>query len=215
MNKKTQSVFRITLTATLSALAFALMFVEFPIPALIPPFIKFDISDLPALFGAFFIGPVYGVIVELIKNLLHIIIKGTSSAYIGELSNFLLGASLCLTSGFIYKFKKTKGGAIIACIAGALIMGVISLPINYFLVYPAYVKFYHFPLVAIIGAYQEILGSIATKPTTNSLFNCLLVFNVPFTAAKGIIDAIICIIVYKPLSKVLKSLNGKKADKAE
>lgn len=203
MNKVQKRIYMITLTAMLSAIAFALMFIEVSLP-IIPSFIKFDISDLPALFGAFALGPFYGVIIELLKNILHIIIKGTSSAFVGELSNFLLGAVFCLVAGFIYKAKKDKKSAVIACIAGALIMGIISLPINYFLVYPAYVKVYHMPLDAIIGMYQAILGSVAAVPTKNALFNCLLIFNVPFTFGKGIVDAVICILIYKPLSKCIK-----------
>ncbi len=204
MTKTQKNIYKVTLTAMLSAIAFILMFIEFPLPMLIPSFIKFDISDLPALFGAFALGPVYGIIIELIKNLLHILVKGTSSAYIGELSNFLLGAVLCLVAGLIYHFKKNKKSAVIACVVGALAMGLICLPINYFLVYPAYVKFYHMPLEAIIGMYTEIFGRVAAFPTSNALFNCLLIFNVPFTFGKGIVDSLICILIYKPLSRFIK-----------
>ena len=202
-SSSSKRIFGIALTAMLSALAFVLMFVEFPIP-IMPAFIKFDVSDLPAVFGAFVLGPFYGVLIELLKNLLHILIKGTTSAGVGELSNFLLGAVFCLVAGFIYKAKKTTGGALLAAVAGALAMGIASLPLNYFLVYPAYVKFYHMPLEAIIGMYQEILPKAAQIPTSNALFNCLVIFNVPFTAAKGLIDAILCILIYKPLSHALK-----------
>jgi riboflavin transporter FmnP len=204
MTKPQQRIYKITLTAMLSAVAFVLMFVEVPVPMLIPSFIKFDISDLPALFCSFAFGPVYGVAVELVKNLLHILIKGTTSAGVGELSNFLLGSVFCLVAGIIYKNNQNKKSAILACFIGALAMGLVSLPINYFLVYPAYVKFYGFPLEAIIGMYSEILSPIAKVPTGNALFNCLLVFNVPFTFFKGAVDAAICILVYKPLSRLIK-----------
>ncbi|MBR0112260.1 MAG: ECF transporter S component [Clostridia bacterium] len=203
MSKSSTNIFKITLTAVLSAAAFVLMFIEFPVPVM-PAFIKFDVSDLPALFGAFALGPVYGVIIELIKNILHIVIKGTTSAFVGELSNFLLGASFVLVAGLIYKKNKTLKGAVIASLAGAAVMGIICLPLNYFVVYPAYVKFYHLPLEAIIGMYKEILSPVAEVPTSNALFNCLLIFNVPFTFIKGVIDAIICIAAYKPLSKLMK-----------
>ncbi len=203
MTSSQRKIYKVTLTAMLSAIAFALMFIEFPVPVM-PSFIKFDISDLPPLFASFALGPVYGVIAELIKNILHIIVKGTTSAGVGELSNFLLGAVFCLVAGFIYKSDKNKKRAVIGCIAGALAMGIICLPINYFIVYPAYVKFYKMPLEAIIGMYQAILGPVATVPTKNALFNCLLIFNVPFTFIKGLVDALICILIYKPLSVVIK-----------
>lgn len=187
----------ITVAAMLSAVAFILMFIEFPIPMLIPSFVKMDISDLPALLGTFALGPVYGVVIELLKNLLHILIKGTSSAGVGELSNFLLGAFFTFTAGTIYKYHKTRKGAIIASLVGAVVMGLVSVPLNNFLVYPAYVVFYHMPLEAIIGMYQAIL------PSVDSLLECLVIFNLPFTICKGLLDALICCFIYKPLSPIL------------
>ncbi|MBR3621631.1 MAG: ECF transporter S component, partial [Clostridia bacterium] len=119
-----KKIYKLTLTAVLSAVAFALMFIEISLP-IIPSFIKFDISDLPALFGAFALGPVYGVVIELLKNILHILLKGTTSAFVGELSNFLLGAVFCLTAGIIYARNKNKKTALTACLLGALAMGII------------------------------------------------------------------------------------------
>ena len=104
------SVRSLAVTAMLSAVAFVLMFIEIPIPMLIPSFVKMDISDLPALLGAFSLGPVYGIVIELLKNLLHIIFKGTSSAFVGELFNFTMGAVFCLAAGLIYHFKKGQEG---------------------------------------------------------------------------------------------------------
>ena len=89
---KKNTTHNLTVAAMLSAVAFILMFIEFPLPMLIPSFVKMDFSDLPALLGAFALGPVYGVVISFMKNLLHIIIKGTSTACVGELCNFMLGA---------------------------------------------------------------------------------------------------------------------------
>ena len=187
----------LVVTAMLSAVAFVLMFVEFPIPMLIPSFVKMDISDLPALLGSFALGPVYGVVIELLKNLLHIIFKGTSSAYVGEIFNFSMGAVLCLSAGLIYHFKKNRKGAVIVSLVGCAVMAILSVPFNYFLVYPAYVVCYGMPMEAIIGMYQVIL------PSSDSLLKCLLIFNLPFTFCKGLIDAILCFLIYKPLSPLL------------
>ena len=126
----------------LSAVAFALMFIEIPIPALIPSFVKLDISDLPELLAAFSLGPVYGVVVALMKNLLIILIKGSSSANIGELCNFLLGAAFSLVAGILYRRKKSRRSALVGSLIGAALMAVISVPLNYFVVYPAYVACY-------------------------------------------------------------------------
>ena len=133
---KKDTTHNLTVAAMLSAVAFILMFIEFPIPMLIPAFIKMDFSDLPALLGAFALGPVYGVIISFMKNLLHIVIKGTSTACVGELSNFILGAIFSAVAGCIYKHHKSRKTAIIGAVAGAVAMGVLSVPSNYFVVLP-------------------------------------------------------------------------------
>ena len=194
---KKDTTHNLTVAAMLSAVAFILMFIEFPIPMLIPAFIKMDFSDLPALLGAFALGPVYGVIISFMKNLLHIVIKGTSTACVGELSNFTLGAIFSAVAGYIYKHHKSRKTAIIGAVAGAVAMGVLSVPSNYFVVYPAYVQFYHMPLEAILGMYQAIL------PSADSLIKCLILFNLPFTLVKGLLDAVLCMLIYKPLSPIL------------
>ena len=188
---------KLTVTAMLSAVAFILMFIEFPIPALIPSFVKLDISDLPELLAAFSLGPVYGVAVTFLKNLLHIVFKGTSSAYVGELCNFLLGAVFSLVAGFIYQRKKSRKSALIGAVVGAALMAIVSVPLNYFVVYPAYVVCYGMPLEAIIGMYQAIL------PSSDSLIKCLTIFNMPFTFCKGMLDVLLCFLIYKPLSPLL------------
>ena len=188
---------KLTVTAMLSAVAFALMFIEFPIPALIPSFVKLDISDLPELLAAFSLGPVYGVTVTFLKNLLHVLIKGTSSAYVGELFNFLMGSVFAFSAGMIYQWKKSRKTALIGSVAGAVLMAVLSVPLNYFLVYPAYVVCYGLPLDAIIGMYQAIL------PSADSLIKCLVIFNMPFTFCKGMLDVALCFLIYKPLSPLL------------
>ncbi len=183
-------------TGMLSALAFVLQYLEFPIP-IMPGFIKFDFSDLPALIGAFAYGPVAGILVEFIKNLLHCTV--TQSFTVGELSNFILGAIFTGTAGLIYKKNKTKKGAVIGAIVGSLAMGIVSFPSNLFVVYPAYNKF--MPMDAIIGMYSEIL------PSVGKLWQALLIFNVPFTIVKGLVSTLITVLIYKRISPVLKGKN--------
>ena len=185
----------ICMTGLLAALAFVLQLIELPVPMLMPSFIKFDFSDLPALLGAFALGPVSGIIIELIKNLLHAAIA-TGSFGVGELSNFILGAVFTGTAGIIYKRNKTKKGAVIASFAGAVVMALISVPSNYFVVYPVYYNF--MPEEVILGMYQAIL------PGIKSILQSLLVFNMPFTFVKGMIDVIITFLIYKHVSPLLK-----------
>ena len=184
----------ITVTAMLSAISFVLMYFEFPIP-IMPAFIKFDFSDLPALIGTFAYGPLCGVIVCLIKNLLHLM--DSNSMLVGELSNFILGAAFVIPAGLIYKFKKTKKSALIGGITGAVFMGVFCVFSNYFIVYPVYCQV-AMPEEAILGMYQAIL------PSMKSILQSLIVFNLPFTVVKGLISVAITMLVYKPLSPILK-----------
>ena len=129
------------------------------------------------------------------KNLLHLFI--TSTAGVGELSNFILGAIFVGSAGIIYKYKKTRTGAFVGSLLGAILMAVISIATNYFITYPFYTNF--MPMEGIIGAYQAIL------PAADSLLKCLVIFNLPFNFVKGIIDAVICFVVYKKLSPILKN----------
>jgi riboflavin transporter FmnP len=184
-------------TGMLSAIAFVLMFVEFPIPALIPPFVRLDFSDLPELLGAFALGPVYGVVISLLKNVLIVVIKGSGTGSIGEICNFILGATFSLSAGWIYKKHKNLKGAIIGSLVGAVLMALISVPANYWISYPAYIHFYGMPLDVILGMYQAIL------PSADTLLKCLLIFNMPFTLVKGLLDVALCFMVYKPLSPIL------------
>ena len=185
----------ITVTGVLSAVAFLLQLIEIPLPMLMPTFIKFDFSDLPALIGSFALGPVCGIVIELIKNVLHALLA-TGSFGVGELSNFVLGAVFVGVAGCIYRRSRSKKGALIASLAGAIVMAVISFPSNLFIVYPVYYQF--MPEETILAAYQTIL------PGMKSIAQSLLVFNVPFTFVKGILDVAITFAVYKKISPILK-----------
>ena len=183
----------LTLVAIFSAISFGLMYLDFAIPMLIPSFVKMDFSELPALIASFALGPSAGVLVCLIKNLFHLIVTTTSG--VGELANFLIGAALVFPAGMIYKYHHNKKFAVIACFAGAIIMGVASYPINLWITYPFYYNF--MPKEVILNMYKAIL------PWVNSIELSLLVFNLPFTAFKGLAVAIITVLVYKPLSPII------------
>ena len=180
----------------LAAASIALQYLEIPIP-IIPSFIKLDFSDLPALIGAFAYGPIAGIIIELVKNLIHMAVS--QSGYIGELSNFMLGAVFTFVAGVVYKKYTSKSGALVGGIIGAVCMALISFPSNLFIVYPFYYNF--MDKAAVLGMYQAIL------PSVKSIEQALLIFNVPFTLVKGLICVGISILIYKPLSPIL---HGKK-----
>ncbi len=193
MSQTTRNTRRIAGVAMLSAVGFLLMFIELSVP-IMPAFVKLDFSELPALLAAFAYGPASGVAVCLVKNLLHLLMGGTTGG-VGELSNFLLGVAYVLPAGLIYQKIKTRKGALIASLAGCVVCAAYSLPHNYCLVYPLYGKL--MPMETIIGMYQQL------NPSCGGLFDALLTFNVPFTFAKELLTAAIAFLIYKPLSPVL------------
>lgn len=181
-------------TAVFSAISVVLMYLEISIP-IVPSFIKFDFSDLPTLVCSFAFGPLYGVLVCLLKNLLHLFASQTAG--VGELANFIMGAIFAFTAGTIYKYHKTRGGAVISSVSAAFAMGILSVPFNNFLIYPLYYKL-GLAKEAILGMYKAIL------PSVDSIFAALCVFNLPFTICKGLIVSLIAFFIYKPLSPILK-----------
>lgn len=187
-----------TMTAMLSAIAFILMFLDFATP-FVPNFIKMDFSELPALIGTFAMGPISGVVICLIKNLLHLFMSTTGG--VGELSNFILGAAFVLPAGLIYKKWKGRKSAVIGALVGALLMALVSIVSNYFIVYPVYYNF--MPKEAILTAYQKIFSGV------DNILECLIIFNAPFTFIKGLFSVLITLVIYKPISPFLKG-NYKK-----
>ena len=182
----------ITVTGILSAIGAVLMALEFPVPFM-PAFVKFDFSELPALLAAFSMGPVSGVLVCLVKNLLHLPFSFTGGG--GGVCNFLLGACFVLPAGILYKVRKNRRAALVGALTGALAMALCSVPLNYFISYPVYAKV--FSLQEILDAYNALL------PGIDGLFQYLLIFNLPFTLSKGLIDSFLVFLIYKPLSPIL------------
>ncbi len=183
----------LAVTAMLSAAATVLMALDFPIPFLIPPFVKMDFSELPALLAAFALGPASGAAVCLVKNLVNLTMSSTQG--VGELCNFLLGICFVVPAGLIYKRRRTRSGALAGPLTGAAVMAVCSVPINYFISYPFYTTF--MPLDTIIGMYQALI------PSVDGLLACLVIFNAPFTLLKGLLDMALAFLIYKPLSRLL------------
>lgn len=180
-------------TAMLSAVSFLLAFLEIPMP-LSPSFAMMDLSDLPALIGAFAFGPVTGVVIEFIKNGLQLF--STNTGGIGELANFLMGASFVFTAGIIYKRRKTKKTALIACIAASVVMAVVAGLLNYFVLLPMYSVF--MPIDQVIAAFGEIIPFIKTK------LEVILFSAIPANIIKGLMISVFTMLIYKGVSPILK-----------
>ena len=188
-----QNVRMLTMTAVLSAIAFVLAFFEFPVP-LSPTFARMDLSDLPALIGAFAYGPVSGILIEFVKNALQLLTSSTGG--IGELANIIMGSSFVVTAGLIYKFHKTKKTAMLACLIASIIMGVGAAIVNYFILLPVFEVF--MPLDQLIASFGEFIPFIKTKLDV-VLFNAF-----PFNLLKGIGISIVTMPLYKRLTPTLK-----------
>ncbi len=186
------NISKMAITGVLSAIAYILMFMEFSVP-LMPVFIKMDLSDFPALIGSLAVGPAGGVLIALIKNLLHLTV--TSTGGVGELSNFILNAIFVLPAGFLYRKKKNKKNACGGAVLGAVLMAVFSVVSNYFVVYPVYYNF--MPADTILAAYQAIF------PGVKSILQSLIIFNMPFTFIKAMISVVITFLVYNHLVPIL------------
>lgn len=198
--KKQVDVRRLVFTALMAALSIVLAeLLKFTVPVM-PSFIKFDFSDVPAMLASLTMGPISGVAVCLIKNIFGCFT--TSTGCVGELSNFILSAALVLPAGIIAHKNSKISHAVIGCLSGSVLMALMSIPSNYFVVYPIYMKF--MPMDVIISKYQMIL------PGVTELWQCLLIFNVPFTFVKGFVAAVFSVVLYKKLRPIFSGIYREK-----
>lgn len=190
---------QMALIAMMGAIATVLMLFELPLPFLAPPFYKLDLSEVPVLIGAFAMGPVAGVLIELIKVLLNLLINGTMTAGVGELGNFLVGCSFLLPASVIYKRKKDKKHAIIGMAVGTVFMAIVGCLINAYLLLPAY--------SAGMGMPMEALVDMGTKvnPAISNVFTFVVLAVAPFNLIKGIVVSVFTLLLYKRISSIIKS----------
>lgn len=196
-NKKILSIRDLVQIGMFGALAAVLMLFEFPLPFIAPSFYELDLSEIPVLIGTFSMGPVAGVLIELIKILLKLVLKGTSTAYVGDVANFVIGCFFLLPAGIIYKVKKTKKGAVTGMAAGTLVMAAAGAVMNAYVLLPFYSQFYGMPMEALIAAGTEVNSLITSIPTF------VLVAVVPFNLIKGIIVSLITYLVYKRVRVII------------
>lgn len=185
------------LTITLMAvISFIIMFLELPLP-IFPEFLKIDLSDLPALITGLALGPVAGILVELLKNMLHLL--RTTTGGVGELANFLVGAALILPASMMYKKKSDVKGFAVSLALGILLMGVVGGLANYFILLPFYQNF--MPMEAIIG-----LGA-AVNPAIKDTATLILYAIVPFNILKGFVVTLFAVALYKRVTPLIKSIH--------
>ena len=180
----------------LSALAIILMQFEIPLP-FAPAFYKIDFSEVPVLIGCFSMGPFAGVLIELIKVILNVAIKGTMTMGIGDAANFLIGCAFCVPAALIYQKKRTKSGAVTGMVVGTVIMTILGCVLNAYIVLPVYAKAFEMPLDALVSMGTEVNGAIT------GLMTFVLFAVAPFNLLKGILVSLIVFFVYKKIRQVL------------
>jgi riboflavin transporter FmnP len=189
----------LALTGLMAAISALLMQFQLSIPIL-PNFLKLDISDFPALIAGYAYGPMSGIWVCLVKNVIHITM--TTTGGVGELSNFILGVCFVVPAALIYRIgKKTRKSAFIGAIAGTIFMSVIGIFSNYYIVYPLYYYVMGLSTEQLMHMYQSKL------PSVQDLWQALAIFNFPLTVVKGAICTSITFLLYKYISP---ALHGRK-----
>ena len=178
------------------AIASVLMIFDFPLP-FAPSFYKLDFSEVPVLIGTFALGPVAGIFIELIKILIHFVIKGTHTAGVGELANFIIGCSFLIPAGLIYRAGKTKKRALIGMAAGTVTMAAVGCLVNAFVLLPAYAAAFHMPMDSLIGMGTAVNGAI------KDVFSFALLAVAPFNLVKGVIVSAMTFLLYKRVSGLI------------
>ncbi len=183
--------------AMLAAVAVVLMLFEFPLPFL-PPFYKIDGSELPVIIGAFAMGPLAGVVIELLKNLLNLLIDGTTTAFVGEFANFLIGCSYVVPASLVYYHRKSKKNAVLGLVLGTVTCAVVGCLLNAYLLLPAYSKAFHMEIDALIA-----MGTAANK-AIDSMLTFVIFATAPLNILKCSLVSVFTMLIYKPISRILK-----------
>lgn len=188
---------KIVMIGMFSAISGILYCFDFALP-IAPAFYKLDFSELPALIAGFAFGPVAGVMVEFLKEIIKLVIKSTSTAFVGDLANFLIGCMLVLPASIIYQFHKSKRRALIGCITGTVCMTVFGTWFNAVYLLPAFSQLYGLPLDSILQ-----MGT-AINPNVNNIWTFVIMLVAPINIIKGCMVSVLTMLVYKKLSPIIK-----------
>lgn len=198
--EKIFSTRKVAMIGMFSAVAVILHLFDFPLP-FAPGFYKLDFSELPILVGSFAFGPAAGVMMEFVKILLKLCIKGTSTAFVGDLANFVVGCSFILPASAIYAFHKSRKSAIAACITGTLVMTVFGTAFNAVYLLPAFSKLYNIPMEEILKAGADLNPLVTEGSIVSFVAACVA----PLNLIKGGAVSLVTMFIYKPLSPIIKT----------
>lgn len=195
MKEKLFTTKNVVLMGMFSALAGVLMVFEIPLPFIAPSFYGLDLAEVPMLVGTFALGPVAAIVMEVVKILVKLLLKPTSTGFVGEFANLAISLALVLPAGVIYRCNKTKKGAMIGMAVGTISMAVLGVVVNALVMLPFYSNF--MPLENIIA-----LGA-AINPAVGSIWTFAIICVGPFNIVKGIVVSLITSLVYKRISVVI------------
>lgn len=198
INKKVSSTKKITIIGMFSALAAVLMYIEFPLWFAPADIYKLDFSEIPVLICGFIFGPVSAIVCELVKILIKLVIKPTSTAFVGEFANFLIGCSFVVPASSIYHFKKSRKRALIGMSVGTMVLAGIGSLLNALFLLPVFSVFYGIDLNIIVSM-GTALNTSVTDVVTFAAFIVL-----PFNFIKGVLVSFVVFFIYKPISSILK-----------
>lgn len=184
------------LMGMLGAIGAVLMLFEFPLPFIAPSFYGLDLSEIPVLVGAFSMGPAAGVIIEGVKILVKLVIKPTSTGFVGEFANVCVGCALVLPAGIIYRLRRTKQGAIAGMVVGTISMALVGAVLNAVVMLPFYSNF--MPLESILAA------GAAINPAIGSVWSFAFLAVAPFNLVKGALVSLLTTLIYKRLSALIR-----------
>lgn len=190
----------ITQVAMLGAVAGVLMNLEFPIPFLAPSFYQLDFSEIPVLIASFAMGPLAGVLTELVKILVHLVTKGTMTAGVGDVANFIFGCTFVVPAGLIYRYHnvKSRNHAVAGMAVGTVLTTIAACLMNAYVLLPAYGKAFGMPVETFIEMGAAVHSSV------NSLLGFVALIIVPFNLFKYILTSVIVFFIYKRIRVVLK-----------
>lgn len=191
------AMFNLTRCGLLSAMAVILFYIEIPVVA----FYKLDLSTLPAILAGFAMGPLQGVAVIIVKNLVHML--GTSTACVGEFADMLMSCAFVVPASLYYRHHKNRKSALVAMLIGSVAMVVVSVLVNYFILIPAYQVLMNLPLEVIIGMGQKVFGFIDTT------VELVLAITAPFNIFKAVVLSVVTYLLYKRVSPLLHQKAGR------
>ena len=200
---------KVAVCGVFSAIAAVLMLLEIPL-FFAPTFYKLDLSELPILIGSFAFGPVAGVMMEFVKIVLKLFIKGTSTAFVGELANFAVGCSFIMPASIYYLFHKNKKGAFVSCAIGTVIITIFGTLFNAVYLLPTFAKLFGMPLEAIIE-----MGSAVNKFSGSSVTSFVIACVAPLNLLKGAVNSLVTLLVYKKVSPIIKEGHVKATAKVK